>query len=253
MKMIARKLTYIAAAFLCMTAVSCKKDTTIQYNNMTMGNITEGTFVSDQGNIFNVVEKTTAINKDLNEMNRAYILCDVLNKTEGGLDNEYDIRLNALAEVKTKEILTLGTEINEEQLVEDPVYIEYAWFSGGYLNLYIVFPMKNNSETLHMVNLIQQETEKGYLFRLTHNSYGENLDAEDSSNYVMGGGYISFPITSVIAEDIADVRLEWKWYKSYGTVISKETETKYIEGKYEKGGFEHMPKGLREMTKAYVR
>jgi hypothetical protein len=253
MKMIKRKLTYIVAAIACIAAVSCKKDTTIQYGNMTMGNVTEGHFVSDQGNIFNVVEKSPGVVKNLLDMDRAYIMCDVLSKTAGGLDNEYDIRLTGMAEVKVKDILTLGTEIEEEKLVEDPVHVEYAWFSGGYINLYVVFPKKNNSETLHMINLVQQETEKGYLFRLTHNSYGENLDNGNSEEYAMAGGYISFPISPLITEDSAEVRIEWEWYKSFGNVISKETETKFKEGKYVKGGFDHMPKGLRDMAKAYVR
>ena len=51
-----KTVAYIIAAFLCLAAVSCKKDNTIQYNNATMGNIVNGTFTSDQGNIFNVAE-----------------------------------------------------------------------------------------------------------------------------------------------------------------------------------------------------
>ena len=253
MKMITRKLTCIAAALMCIAAVSCKKDTTIQYNNMTMGNVTEGRFVSDQGNIFNIVEKAPSINKDILEMNRAYILCDVLNKTAGGLDNEYDIRLNAMVEVRAKDILTLGTELQEEQMVDDPAHIEYAWFSGGYLNLYVIFPMKKDSKTQHMVNLIQKESEKGYTFRLTHNSFGENLEKGNPNDYVMAGGYISFPINSLLNEDTAHIKVEWTWYKSNGTVLSQEKEEKYVEGDYTKGGFEHMPKELRNITKAYVK
>ena len=62
----------IAAVFIS----SCKQDETLRYNNLTMGNIVNGTFVSDQGNIFNVVEKTCEGN--LEEMERALVICDVL-------------------------------------------------------------------------------------------------------------------------------------------------------------------------------
>lgn len=253
MKMITRKLTFIAAALMCIAAVSCKKDTTIQYNNMTMGNVTDGTFVSDQGNIFNVVEKDKSITKNLSDMNRAYILCDVLNKTTGGLDNEYDIRLNAMVEVKTKEILALGTEIDAEKLKEDPAHIEYLWFSGGYINLYVVFPMKKDSETAHLINLVQKESDKGYLFRLTHNSYGENLEEGKPEEYVMAGGYISFPINSLLKEETSHIRVEWTWYETSGSIITQEKDERYAEGDYTKDGFEHMPKGLRDITKARVR
>lgn len=240
-------------ALICLTSVSCVKDTTIQYNNMTMGNVIDGTFVSDQGNIFNVVEQDKSLDKKLSEMKRAYILCDVLNKTEGGKDNEYDIRLNDMVGVSTKDILALGTEIEEEKLVEDPAHIQYMWFSGGYINLYVIFPMKKDSKTQHMVNLIQKESEKGYTFRLTHNSFGENLEKGNPNDYVMAGGYISFPINSLLNEDTAHIKVEWTWYKSNGTVLSQEKEEKYVEGDYTKGGFEHMPKELRNITKAYVK
>ena len=67
----------IAAAFIS----SCKQDETLRYNNLTMGNIVNGTFVSDQGNIFNVVEKTCEGN--LEEMERALVICDVLKLKPG--------------------------------------------------------------------------------------------------------------------------------------------------------------------------
>ena len=246
--MIARKLTFIAAALMCIASVSCKKDTTIQYNNLTMGNITEGTFVSDQGNIFNVTDQAATITKNLFDMKRAYILCDVLNKTAGGSDNEYDIRLNALAEVLAKDVITLGSEVEEEKLVEDPIYIDQVWFSGGYLNLYIIFAMKKDSQTKHQVNLVQQESTEGYLFKLTHNAYGEKLDEES----VWGGGYISFPINAVIAEDSAKVKIEWTWYKQSGTSLSQETEPKYIQGTYTKGSFDNAPKTIKAETRAAI-
>lgn len=51
---IIRRLSLMAACI--MAAASCQKDDTLYYNNLTMGNIVDGRFVSDQGNIFNVVE-----------------------------------------------------------------------------------------------------------------------------------------------------------------------------------------------------
>ena len=69
----------------------------------------------------------------------------------------------------------------------------------------------------------------------------------------MAGGYISFPVNSLVTEDVAKIRLEWTWHKAYGNVLSTETEVMHKEGEYEKGGFDHMPKGLRDMTKALVR
>ena len=49
----------LLAAFASLALImSCEEDTTLRYGNVTMGNMVEGTFISDQGNIFNVVEQT---------------------------------------------------------------------------------------------------------------------------------------------------------------------------------------------------
>ena len=123
MKITSRIGICLAAALMCFGAASCKKDTTIQYGNITMGNVDGSTFVSDQGNIFNIVEHEGNVYEELLKTERAYTLCDILSKTAGGQDNEYDVRLNAMAQVLTKDIITLETEKTEAMLKEDPINV----------------------------------------------------------------------------------------------------------------------------------
>lgn len=248
-----KTVAYIIAAIICLASASCKKDNTIQYNNATMGNVVNGTFTSDQGNIFNVAEKNCE--GLLDTMKRAFVVCDVLNKTDGGADNEYDIRLNALASVLTKNIVAVGAEANEEVYVEDPVHIEYLWISGGYINIYAIMPFKTGSKTAHMINLVQQPAEKEgqYILRLCHNAYGETMTETTSHEFVLGGGYVSFPIGSIIQEDEADLKIEWKWYQSTGAGLSQVTEYKHIEGTYKKDGYQHVPEDLTARTKAVLK
>lgn len=253
MKITSKIKLLLAASIVCLGAASCEKDTTIQYNNMTMGNVEGESFISDQGNIFHVVEQNGTSYENLLKAERAYILCDVLNKTVGGQDNEYDIRLNAMVNVLTKDIITLGTETTEEMVKEDPMNVKSVWLSGGYMNLYIEFPIKTGSETPHLINLIQQETKEGYLFKFTHNAYGETMEAYPNDEFDIAGGYISFPINTVIKENEANLRVEWTWYKTYGVGTSTETEVKGIEGTYKKDGFEHMPKAQTQKTMAVIR
>lgn len=253
MRIIKRSIIGIATMMLCLGAVSCKKDNTIQYNNVTMGNIVDGKFISDQGNVFNVVEQNCY--GQLDTLERAFIICDVLNKTAGGNDNEYDVRLNLMNQVLVKDIVALGSEADEEVYVENPVHVEYLWISGGYINMYVMFPYKPDSKTAHMINLVQQEcTESGkYIFRVTHNAYGEVMDGTNDSEFVLGGGYVSFPINSFMKEDEATIKMEWKWYVSAGSGLSQATEYKSIEGTYKKDGYEHVPSGLIERTKAALK
>ena len=78
------KLSIIAvvAAVTALAAVSCQKeDNTLYYNNLTMGNIVNGRFVSDQGNTFNIVEQTCE--GKIDTLSRTITLCDVLKETEG--------------------------------------------------------------------------------------------------------------------------------------------------------------------------
>ena len=259
-----RIIAFVSAAILCAGAVSCKKDPTLQYNNLTMGNVTEGVFTSDQGNIFNVVDQSCY--GRLDTMKRAIILCDVLNKTTGGLENEYDVRLTAISPVRVKDIILdgkveeitssaeenngesteEGTDEEADQNVyrEDPVTVSQVWISGGYINMYVTLPYKQSSKTIHEINLVKTETKDGYEFRLVHNANGETMTDSTMYDFVEGGGYFSFPISSIITEDEADVRIVWKWYRTLGTSIDINTTGFYFTEFVYKKGYEHIPAGL---------
>ena len=71
-----KTVAYIIAAIICLASASCKKDSTIQYNNATMGNVVNGTFTSDQGNIFNVAEKNCE--GLLDTMKRAFVVLSLI-------------------------------------------------------------------------------------------------------------------------------------------------------------------------------
>lgn len=113
--------TLLAAFSALFLTVSCEEDTTLKYGNVTMGNIAEDKFTSDQGNIFNIVDQTCKSN--LSDHERALIICDVLQKTG---ENIYDIRLHGIQKVLTKPSVP-QSEATEEMLVEDPVDIYDAW------------------------------------------------------------------------------------------------------------------------------
>jgi hypothetical protein len=244
MKILKRTLIIvIAAAAAALT--SCKQDETLQYNNLTMGNIVAGTFTSDQGNIFNVVEKNCTGN--LESMKRAIILCDVLKKVEG-TDNVYDIRLNQLAEVLAKKHVTKNeADADKDMSVEDPIAIQDMWISGGYINMYVIFEAKSlGTMQKHLVNLVLNEKESAsgkYEFVLRHNSFGESL-MYNATGVSLAGSYVSFPIAELIKENSADITVRYKWYKNAGDGWSSETQENSIQATYTKGGFEHVPATL---------
>ena len=244
MNIITRTIIGCTAALIALAAVSCSKDTTIRYNNATMGNIVSGRFVSDQGNTFNVVEQN-CIGK-LDTMKRAFVICDILNETEGA-SKEYDVRLSYVANVLTKEPVTLSENTDEEKLVNDPIILSDLWISGGYVNAVITVPIKRNSGVKHMINFIHDDAAKAdstYTFKITHNAYGEVLKENQNDNFdmVLANAYVSFPMNSVIKEDETKLAIKWQGYKIVDSgVVSSKSEEYKIERTYKKNTFEQVP------------
>lgn len=250
--MIKKVLFYILAATAVLT--SCAQDDTLRYNNITMGNVTRGLFTSDQGNVFHVVEKNCTGN--LETMNRALILCDVLEQVPGK-ENEYNIRLNALAEVLVKDYITLEQAAsNPSTLVDDPILIEDMWISGGYINMYVAFEIKSADYEKHMVNLVLDEAASSagkYVFQLRHNSFGESLVYNPSdTGMIIAANYVSFPISDLVKEDSAQIQINWKWYKSAGQGWSSETQNNSYTLSYTKGGHEQAPAVYSQKTKGEI-
>ena len=236
----------MAACLLAAVLVSCEKDDTLQYDNATMGNIVDGRFVSDQGNVFNIVDQ--ACEGNLQDMTRAFVVCDVLNKTAGGADNEYDVRLTGLASVLEKEVV-YHDNTNEDMLVQDPVHVEYAWVAGGYINMYVMFPMQIGSQTKHLINLVHEgfmtdpqtgeEITGTYRFTLRHNSFGDKVDSLANVDYVIGGGYVSFPLSTYVLADEAQFTIDWVWSSEAEDGTSAENITKSLTGVYSSESFHH--------------
>ncbi len=230
----------LVACMAALSAVSCsKKDNTLLYNNVTMGNIVDGTFTSDQGNIFNVVEQNCT--GKLDTMKRAFTICDVLNMTEG-TENGYDVRLNYVADVFTKNAKP-ASEIDDMDLyMNDPLIVRDAWISGGYLNLFISISVKQQGGQPHEINLIHSKLGNKYIFNIRHDAAGEILK-EDGDNAGIGFayGYVSFPISSIIEENSALIEIEWNSYVYSGSFVSAKTIAHKITRDYTKGGFEQVP------------
>ena len=155
MKVIGKSIICIMAAIAALT--SCKKDDTLKYNNLTMGNVVDGTFISDQGNIFTVVEYNCR--GELEKMERAIVLCDVLKKV-AGTENEYEVRVNDMAGVLVKDHITkTEADADAEKSVQDPIYVDHPWISGGYINMFLQYETKSGSTKKHLVNLVLDEEE----------------------------------------------------------------------------------------------
>lgn len=237
MKTIKTNFLLILSAILTFSAVSCQDDQVLYYNNMTMGNIVNGQFISDQGNKFNVVDQT-CVGK-LDTMDRAIMICDVLNVTKGA-ENEYDIRLNQLASVLSKAPVALE-DATGDIAAKDPIHISEFWYSGGYLNFFIQVlrnPEIKNSK--HLINLAYNINDDGtYTLELRHNAFGDVYEA--GKNFSLGGGYVSFPISSLINSDSAKLIIKWNWYESTGYYLTGKEKEYTLEYEWRRTGYEQVP------------
>lgn len=242
MKKISKIIITIAAGITALAAASCSKDDTIRYNNATMGNMVNGQFISDQGNLFNVVDQTCA--GKLDTMKRAFVICDILNNTEGK-ENEFDIRLNYLATVLTKDAI-LSSEITEgNEPVNDPILLNSYWVSGGYINIYLAVPVVSDSKVKHTINFIYDDTDQTagtYTFHIRHDGTGEVFNDSNESKITFAYAYASVPVASIIKEDNARVIIKWLNYKVAGNaVILSESEEYKRETLYSLDAYQQVP------------
>ena len=233
---IRKKIFGLATVIFLFATASCQMDDTLYYNNLTMGNVVEGRFVSDQGNTFNIVDQICG--GQLQDGTRVMTLCDVLNPTQGASD-EYDVRLRSFSKVLAKEPVAVENATEGEITVQDPVHVAQLWFAGGYVNMLIKSHVIPESETKHLINLVYTKGEDGeYIFNLRHNSYGEAPDKTESQLVLSGGSYVSFPISEIIKEDKAKLVFNWKWYEAHDLSFNYNKEKDYsFEYEWERSGF----------------
>lgn len=242
---ISRAFIGIAAAVLALA--SCQKEEELRRFNVTMGNIVDGRFVSDQGNTFNIVEQLCPARLDT--MTRALLNCDVIRQT-AGKEKEYDIRLTQIFSVLTKDVLYKSSEPSESTLGNDAIHLEDLWISGGYMNMSIIIPVKNGvGGRKHLINLVHDDTDmkdNTFIFHIRHNAYGEILGANNSDKTLVRQ-YVSFPVSSVINQDSAMIELHWKGYKAFPGGLSSETEDYRVQRGYLKSEFEQVPTTITGM------
>ncbi len=210
-----------ASALIALIAVtSCKKDDTICYDNVTMGNIEGENLISDQGNTFDIVEATYDVILEKFEYGRVIFSCDVLRETA---ENRYDIRLTSIQSVLTKEPVKASTITPDlDVAVEDPIIIRELWYGGGYINMLIQFAHLRGSEGKHLINLVYEDavaTEDGmksYTFNLHHNAYGETPNEENHLNFDPSLGYVSFPVAGLIEGDKAKITVKYNTHPLVG-------------------------------------
>jgi len=221
-------LSLIAAAVL---SVSCLPDNEYLYSDTGMcTRIGHDKLLSDKGLTYYVVENDAGASIP-DTVSRVMISCDVMSEVEGKT-GEYNIRLIDYMAAFTAEPLTSGTP-EAEAAGQDGINVSQAWISGGYLNGYIYLAIPNPPENDHAINLLydQERSSADTLYmRVCHDAQGECPENESYglSDFQLAGTYVSFPLEGILATSGPSpvVHLEWDWYISDGSLITREKSTR---------------------------
>ena len=242
MKKTVKVIIAITASIAALAAASCTKDDTIRYNNATMGNIVNGKFTSDQGNIFNVAEQTYP--GKLDTMKRAFVICDILSEIPN-TKNEYEVRLNYVTPVLTKDAIYTSSLTEDNKLENDPIILQSCWLSGGYLNIYLAVPIVSDSKIKHSLYFEYDDTEKTegtYTFHIRHDAAGEEFNDTNDDKIMLSYAYASVPVASIIKENNANVMIKWLSHRISGnTIMLNESIEQKLEAKYTKDSFQQVP------------
>ena len=236
---ILRKIIYIlTCTFLCSCAADYDGYYPIYDNNITMGNFVNGEFITDQGLSYHIAGQVC--DGDLQSIERAMISCDILSKTD---ESRYNIILTGLEEIFTKAPVDSTSITDTDMLVENPLNLGEVWYSGGYLNMLVSVPIKEDSKQKHLVNLVRNDEnpqEGVYEFTFKHNAHGEVITAQDTA-FVQANRYVSFPVSPLFKQDEKKVQIILKWTSNIEKdgIWTSATQKNKISLDIERTGYEH--------------
>ena len=113
-----------------------------------------------------------------------------------------------------------------------------------------MFPIKVGSQTKHLINLVH---EGSYHFTLRHNSFEDKVTYPMATDYVLAGGYVSFPLNSLITESKAAFSIEWVVGSETVDETSSKPITQTMRGEYTTDGYQHSPQTMSRRAAAMIK
>ena len=122
--------------------------------------------------------------------------------------SDLNVRLNAIEKVLSKEPV-YSSQLTPEELEElgnDPIYVENAWFGGKYLNIDFAV-LRFDPQLAHFINLYVDEEgsdENNVVVVLKHNAYGDPTTS-------LAFGRVSFDISKLVPEGKSSILVTLRW------------------------------------------
>jgi hypothetical protein len=146
--------------FACVTAVtfnSCSDDDGYSLGNFSVDIASVVPLDKEGGSFYlrmddgtTLMPVNTGLHFEPKDMQRAWVNFTLLSDNQSGYDHL--VKINAIQEVLTKEVIDLTSE-NEEEVGDDPAKILNYWIGDDYLN--INFGLNIGGEKTHYINLVR--------------------------------------------------------------------------------------------------
>ena len=212
-----RRLLPVLLGLLLLSA-ACTKEDGLRYSGLEMGQLCKGIFTTDRQIALSVTGNPSGydLQSDRRIMARYQAFSD---------KGETTISLLELWETVT--VLPAPAGDAPGLVTDDPVSMEDAWFSGGYLNLGLRF--KGNDPDLHHFSLAFSNEQGKMLLRLFHDNR-ENVRTDDNRH-----AYLCLPletVTEAFRKETPDAKLvpivlSWMGYNAEGTADLLRQEGNY--------------------------
>lgn len=180
------------------------------------GSASSFNLVLDDGTILYISANNVIIPGDT-DLNGKRVVANytLLDEVKGENDTKnYYIRLNAMEEVLSKKAV-YSSQVNDEEIGNDPINVGDVWFSGKYMNFTFFF-YANDPTIKHFINLVVDEDNPkadadNIYVTFRHNAY-------DDKAINQAFGRVSFDIESFIPEGKESIMVHLSYTNYRGEV-----------------------------------
>lgn len=212
-----RKLFLTAFAAVTVLLGSCQKDSTLYYNDICLAVVQGKNLLTDYGVLYHIEEMNCEVSLDT--LDRVIVVSDLLSRSD---DGGYNIRLNGIARVLTREVVREADLADPSTMGSDPVNINNLWFSGGFLNIQYSMLSKGRADKGRDIDLLWETNTASDTLKFTfcHNSKGDCYNdplQQNLKDFDLHSAYVSIPCSVFVNTTTGDsfpIRLKWKWYNT---------------------------------------
>lgn len=207
MKQVSKLFAMVVAAAGTLLFSACDTDTDgenfyVSYGEVN-GTAESYTIKTDAGNTLHIVENLLPTFPVEDGM-RVRVNFTIQEQT----GTDLNVRLNAIEKVLSKEPV-YSSQLTSEELEElgnDPIYVENAWFGGKYLNIDFAV-LRFDPQLAHFINLYVDEEgsdENNVVVVLKHNAYNDPTTS-------LAFGRVSFDISKLVPEGKESILVTLRW------------------------------------------